>query len=155
MTKQSRTDEALWMAVQDLDRELLDPGVPTDVIDAAARSIGLDPHAVRAEGRALAAAAFERKRRGWMTAAREKIALLREKAKATTKYAEMGKQMLLEELERWRQHPAIGGEVRAAFRNRKPEESSEDDLRALLEEIERVAAMHEADAEKGGGGDGG
>ncbi|MFO0683941.1 MAG: hypothetical protein U0234_17950 [Sandaracinus sp.] len=126
---------------------MLDPATPSVVVDGALRAMGLDPAAVRARGRALGVTAMEKKRRGWMDEARARIEQMKTTAKATTDYLSMSKQMLLAELERWRQHPSVGGEVRAAFRNRRPEESSEDDLRSLLEEIERVAAMHDADGE--------
>jgi hypothetical protein len=141
MTTKSRTDEELWGAVQDLDRDLLDPTTPTEVLDSAAKGMGLDPSALRAEGRALATALLDEKRRAWMRAARQNIESLRARARSATDFNAMDKQMLLVELERWRTHPTAGGEIRAAFRNRKPEESSEADLRSLLEEIERVAAM--------------
>lgn len=141
MTTKSRTDEELWGAVQDLDRDLLDPSTPTDVIDSAAKAMGLDPSALRAEGRALAAALIDEKRRAWMQTARQEIESMRARARSTTDFAAMDKQMLLAALDHWRKHPTAGGEIRAAFRNRKPEESSEADLRSLLEEIERVAAM--------------
>lgn len=141
MTTKSRTDEELWRAVQDLDRDLVDPATPTEVVDSAIRAIRLDPATLRAEGRALAAALLDEKRRAWMTAARQNIESMRTRARSTTDFSSMDKQMLLAELERWRAHPTAGGEIRAAFRNRKAEESSVEDLRSLLEEIERVAAM--------------
>ncbi len=141
MTTNSRTDEELWGAVQALDRDLLDPATPTEVIDSAVGAIGLDPGSLRAEGRAFAAALLDEKRRGWMKVARQKIDSMRSRARSTTDFASMNKQMLLAELDRRRTHATAGGEIRAAFRDRKPEESSEDDLRALLEEMERVEAM--------------
>lgn len=47
-------DEKLWEAVKDLDRDILDPSTPTEVVDSAAETMGLDPSSLRAEGRSLA-----------------------------------------------------------------------------------------------------
>ncbi len=75
MTTKSRTDEELWGAVQDLDRDLLDLTTPTEVLDSAAKAMGLDPSALRAEGRALATALLDEKRRAW-TAGHDRACLL-------------------------------------------------------------------------------
>lgn len=148
MTKNSRTDEELWQAIQDIDRDLLDPATPSTVVDEALSDMGLDPATVRAKGRDLVHALLEKKRRAWMDAARLRRDALRARATTTVDYTGMSKQLLLAELAQ-RQR---GGEIRALFRNRKPEESSEEDLRSLLEEMDRVAAMHDAEGDDGDDG---
>lgn len=55
MTTKSRTDQELWGAVQALDLDLLDPATPTEVVDAAAKTMGLDSCLAPA-GRACASA---------------------------------------------------------------------------------------------------
>lgn len=152
MTKNSRTDEELWQAIQDVDRDVLDPATPASVVDEALSEMGLDPAAVRAKGRALVNVLLEKKRLAWMDEARRQRDMLRARATSTADYSGMSKQLLLAEFGRRQRVPGVGGEIRALFQNRKPEESSEEDLRSLLEEMDRVAAMHEAKGDDGDDG---
>ncbi len=110
-------------------------------VDAGLREAGLDPVAVRAEGAALGEKLrADRDRLAWQIEAAEGLA--REQARADArppKYADLPRAELLARITVARNNPRFAQPAAVMFRNRKTEEASEDELRAMLEEIEDLA----------------
>ncbi|HEY2510076.1 MAG TPA: hypothetical protein VGI39_04445 [Polyangiaceae bacterium] len=139
-----RTPKEVWEAIRrqaeqdEIDRFL---AKTPEEVDAGLRAAGFDPVAVGREGAALAARlAGNRDRLAWQVEAAEALAReqasfdARPKVSTALSHAE-----LLERLAVARKDPRLAQPVQVMFRNRKPEEASDDELRALLEEIEALA----------------
>jgi hypothetical protein len=141
-----RTPEEVLKAIareaeeDDIDRVL---AMSDDEIDAELRQHGGDPEKIRREGAALAEKlAAERERLAWQYEAAE--ALAREQAKLEAranakKYDGLPRAKLEELLAAARRSPRFAQPIAVMLRNRKPEEASDDELRALLEEIDDLA----------------
>jgi hypothetical protein len=118
-----------------------------DEVDASLRAAGHDPVAVRAEGEALAKKLLaDRDRLAWQITAAEGLA--REQARFAgrpSKYAGLSLAELQERVTEARKSPRFAQPVAVMFRNRKVEEASEEELRALLDEIESLAESDGSD----------
>jgi hypothetical protein len=144
MATTKRTPQETWEAIEkqvredEIDRFLAKS--PAEV-DASLRAAGHDPAAVRAEGAALAKKLLaDRERLAWQVEAAEGLA--REQARfdqRAPKHAGLSRMQLLERIAVARENPRLAQPVAVMFRNRKTEEASEDELRAILEEIEAIA----------------
>jgi hypothetical protein len=137
MTKPKRTPKETWEAIEALAREAeIDRFLaksPAEV-DASLRAAGHDPAAVRAEGAALA------KRLAWQTDAAAGLARERAKlARTTGRHAGLTAAELHERIKVARRDPRLAQPAAVMFRNRKIEEAGEDELRAILEELEALA----------------
>lgn len=144
MTKPKRTPAETWKAIE---RQAEDDEIarflaksPAEV-DASLRAAGHDPAAVRAEGKALAAQLLaDRDRLAWQVEAAEGLA--REQARMdarTSRHATLSRAELLAKIAVARRDPRLVQRVAVMFRNRSEEEASEDELRAILQEIEALA----------------
>lgn len=144
MASTKRTPGETWEAVQrqgeqaEIDRFAAKSRAE---VDASLRARGHDPAAVRAEGEALAKKLrSDRERLAWQVEAAE--ALAREQARFDARpprYAGLSRAELLQRLAVARTDPRLAQPVAVMFRNRKAEEASEEELRAILEEIEALA----------------
>ncbi len=147
-TPKQQGDKALWEALENLDDDLLDPNMPDAEVDATLRDMGVDPKALAAGGRQLGRALGDKKRLAWQDAARTKQKALRRIAASAPVVGEMNREEMLARLDELRaEDPVLGTAIKAAARKRKPEESTDEDLRSLLEDMEALRAI-----EKGGRG---
>lgn len=146
MATNGKTERELWEALRDLDDDLLDAALPESVVDAELKAMGVDPVALAKRGIEFALKAKEEMRLSWQKNAREDKARLQSLAsKATTKVpALIGRQAILARLEALRDTgSAVGPAIKMAARKRKPEESTDDQLRVLLEEMEALRSIED------------
>jgi hypothetical protein len=114
-------------------------------VDASLRANGHDPAAVRAEGEALAKKLrADRERLAWQVEAAQGLAKEQARFDARVpKYGGLSHRELLDQLAVARANPRLAQPVAVMFRNRKPEEASDEELRAILEEIEALGEENE------------
>ena len=146
MTK--RTPKDTWDAIRrqaeraEIERFL--KKTPAEV-DASLRAHGHDPAAVRAEGEAFVKKIqAQQDRLAWQKEAAEGLA--KEQARLAArppKYAGVPHKKLLELVAAARANPRFAQPVVVLFRNRKAEEASEEELRAILEEIDALSGDDE------------
>jgi hypothetical protein len=144
MAAKSKADKELWRALEGLDDDLLNPDLPEAAVDEELRGLGLDPAALAEQGRRFVVQAREGERLAWQTQARERQAQLQALAAraGASVPAGMGRRALLARLDELRAaDPAVGTAIKMAARKRKPEESTDDELRVLLEEMEALRAL--------------
>ena len=146
MTK--RTPTEMWEAVRrQAERDEIDRFLKktTAEVDASLRARGHDPAAVRAEGEALVKKIqADQDRLAWQKQAAEGLA--REQARLAARpprYAGLPRGELLALVTAARANPRFTQPVAILFRNRKAEEASEEELRAILEELEALAETNE------------
>lgn len=149
MATNSKNDQELWEALERLDDDLLDPSLPESVVDDELKAAGVDPSALGKRATALVARAKEDERLSWQARAKERQARLSSLAVAdSAQNAYMTRNEVLARLEELRtSNPEIGTAIRMAARKRKPEESTDDELRALLEQMEALRAIEGSDPE--------
>lgn len=144
MATKGKTDKELWMALEDLDDDLLDFDLPEALVDEELKAMGVDPSALAKRGSEFVAKATEDERLSWQARAQVRRAQLHARAsKAATRVpAGMNRKAMLARLEELRAtDPNLGTAIKMAARKRKPEESTDDELRALLEEMEALRAI--------------
>jgi hypothetical protein len=144
MTKRTRTPEETWDAIRrqaesdEIDRFLK---MTRAEVDASLLAQGHDPAAVRAEGEAFVKKLrADQDRLAWQREAADGLA--KEQARLAArppKYAGLPRRELLERVTAARTNPRFAQPVSVLFRNRKAEEASEEELRAILEEIDALA----------------
>ena len=139
-----RTPKETWKAIEaqapdDAVEHFL--ALSDDEVDAELRAHGGDPEQIRKDGAALVKKlGATADRLAWQIAAAEGLA--REQARVDArppKYAGMSLAQLKELVAVAKKDPRFAQPVAVMFRNRKTEEASEDELRALLEEIDALA----------------
>ncbi len=146
MTK--RTPKETWDAIErqreqeEIERFL--QKTPAEV-DASLRAHGHDPAAVRAEGEAFVKKIQrDRDRLAWQVEAAQGLAKHQARFEARApKYQGLSHAELLARLAAARTSPRLTQPVAVLFRNRKPEEANDEELRAILEEIDALAEDNE------------
>lgn len=129
---------------------------PLEELEADLARRGIDPARIAARARELAVSKSAGAEPDWRTRAREKLAAARAKIRRVAgDYAELTREQLLGRLEQLRVHPSLSSPVVTAFRKRDPAESSDDELRAMLADMESLVAIAAAAGDDGDGGDGG
>jgi len=114
---------------EELEEELARMGIDAETVASRARQI-----ADERTGSADAAS--------WRTRAREKLAAAREKVRRTVgRYADMTRDELLARIDDLKNHPSLTQPVTAAFRKRSPAESTDDELRAILADMEALVEI--------------
>lgn len=150
MATKGKTEEELWHALRGLDDDLIDPALPESAVDSELKALGIDPLALAKRGSAFVAKAKEDERLSWQARAREERATLqRLAAKSTTRVLpNTPRKEILTRLEALRMADAnVGPAIKMAARKRKPEESTDEELRALLEEMEALRSIEDNDEE--------
>lgn len=154
--RKPRTDAELWAKLTDdaeLDAVL---EMPSADVDAELRVAGGDPDAIGSRGAALAARLLADHDVDW----RERAAKRRDDMKARAgdwpDFTKMPRPELVRRLAVARADSRFGASVVTAFRKRKEEEASDDELREILEDIEVTARLADAAKpnknDKNGGG---
>lgn len=144
MATNGNSDEKLWRALVGLDDDLLDPALPEAIVDEELRAMGVDPARLAKRGSAFVAKAKEAERLSWQTHARDRRTKLQERAAkaAASASTDLDRMGILARLNDLRDaDPNVGTAIRMAARKRKPEESTDDELRALLAEMEALRAI--------------
>ena len=139
-----RTPEETWTAIEAQGREdEIDRfrGMSNEEIDAELRAYGGDPEQIRKDGAEIVERLRKaRDRLAWQIKAAEGLA--REQARVDArpaKYAGLSRAELNALVATARKDPRFKQPVAVMFRNRKTEEASDDEMRALLEEIDALA----------------
>ncbi len=148
MSPKDRTDAELWEALKALADDPLDPSVPRDVLDRALRDAGVDPDAVSARGAEFVSKLQEEHRLAWQQEARRRRDAMRQLATKVTIPPGMPRDEMLRRLNDLRRNAKFGPPITTAFHKRKPEESSDEDLRMLLEDVEELRALQTNDGDK-------
>ena len=147
MGTQGQAEHELWAALEGLD-DLLDPNLPATALEDELRSLGLDASALGQRGVDFVSKVKEEERLAWQTRAHERRAELEAKASRAVIVAGLDRAAVIARLELLRAtHTKLGTAIRMAARKRKPEESTEDELRALLEQMEALRAIEDDDSE--------
>jgi len=144
MATTKRTPREVWSAIEKQAREAeIDAflALTPAQVDAGLRAAGEDPAAIRAEGAAFAKQrAANRDRLAWQVEAAEGLARERARIEARAgKYVGLSRAELEGRIMNARKSPRLAQPVAVLFRNRKPVEASEEELIAILEEIEALA----------------
>ncbi|MEZ4447550.1 MAG: hypothetical protein R3B72_51210 [Polyangiaceae bacterium] len=149
MAAEPNSDKDLWLVLDGLDDDLLDPDMPAEQVAAQLTALGLDPQALAAAGRQLAAEIAEGERLAWREKAEKRRDEMRRKAGTVQVAAQLDRSALLARLNELRaSDPKLGTAIKAAARKRKPEESTDEDLRLLLEDMEALRAIEKDDQEE-------
>jgi hypothetical protein len=155
-------DYAMNAPLEELEADLARRGIDPARIAARARELAVSRSAAAAGEADFAGGSGQSPAKSsdqdWRTRARERLTAARAKIRRVAgDYAELTRDQLLARLEALRTHPSLSSPVVAAFRKRDPAESSDDDLRAMLADMESLVAIAgevEGDGD-GVGGDGG
>ena len=150
MVTKGRSEKELWKALESLDDDLFDPKVPEAVLDEELKSMGVDPAALAKRSAEFVANLKEEERLSWQARARARRAELQARAsRAVSKVpVDMNRRAILARLDELRAtDPNMGTAIKIAARKRKPEESTDEELRALLEEMEALQAIEDDETE--------
>lgn len=142
-------DKTLWELEEELAADYA-MSAPLEELEADLERRGIDPAKIAARARELARSRGVDAEPGWRSQARERLAAARDKIKrVASDYAGLTRDQLLARLAELRNHPSLGSPVVAAFRKRSPSESSDDELREILADMETLIAIAEDDLEPG------
>jgi hypothetical protein len=147
------TDRTLFRALLDLQSDPLNSDIPDDVLDEMVRAEGGDPEALGKDTRAFVETETERRRLAWQDAARKKGERLKQKAEAGQRSRE-GKSAdeLLAEIEALKADPKLEQPIALAARKRKPgEKPAPEELRMLLESLDKLRAIASDDGDDNDG----
>ncbi len=150
MATTDKSDQELWNGLGSLDDDLLDLDLPDEVVDDELRAIGVDPTALAERGVQFVAKVREEERLSWQAQARARRAALETRAsKAIGRVpADMDRVGILARLDELRAADSrVGAAIKMAARKRKPEQSTDDELRTLLEEMEALRAIESDEPE--------
>ena len=134
-------DEALELLRESLASDVLGDTVSSAEVDLELRVAGGDPAAIGAQGVALAQRLLEKRRLAWQETARKTIETHERGRQATPIRPLRSRQELLDEIAARRvAFEQRGLSVVTAFRKRKPEEASDEELAEFLDELEMLDA---------------
>ena len=146
MASKAKTDTKLWEALSCLDDDLLNPSVPDAAIDDELEALGIDAKGLAERSAASVERLLEKRRLSWQTTASQRRAKMERRAAGVEVSARMDRASILARLDELRAADArLGTAIKMAARKRKPEESTDDELRALLREMEVLRALEEDD----------
>jgi hypothetical protein len=114
-------------------------------LDASIRADGGDPDAIGERGARLAEELLARRKRlRWQAKARGDMDAALAKMREAPRTPALPRAELIARLEAARSDPRFAAPVTAAFRKRPAEESTDDELRRLLDEIEMLRKLQES-----------
>jgi len=138
---------ALWKAIEnaaieDDMEEIL--AMSDDQLDAHIQSQGGDPAAIRARGRAFVNDLIEKRARTeWHGEAATKLGAFREIAAASRTTEKLPRAELRRRLDVARNDPRFATPIAALFRQKTVEASTDEELQALLDQIELLRKLDE------------
>jgi hypothetical protein len=119
--------------------------MPAAELDAQIRADGGDPEAIGARGARLAEELLARRKRlQWQAKARGDMNAALAKMATVPKTPALPRRDLLDRIEAARNDARFRTPIAAAFRKRTADESTDDELRRLLDEIEMLRALGES-----------
>jgi len=143
--KKPLTDAQLWKAIQemgvqdDMDEIL---AMSPEELDAEIRANGGDPEAIGAAGVALAKELDARNERlAWHGDMHEKLADFQKLADASRTKERLPRPELLRRLAAARKDPRFATPVAALFQKKTEEASTDEELQALLDQIDLLAEL--------------
>jgi len=150
-TRGRRTPEELWKAIE--EQSALDDmedvaALTPEELDAELAAGGTEPEAVRAEGAALAArllAMRERETKAQDDLSRARALLAGRRARRPR----LSRKDLLDRIDRATKDPRLPERAMVQFRNRGFEQATDEELEALLDELEALPELHGDEPEKG------
>ena len=150
-TRGRRTPEELWKAIE--EQSALDDmdeiaAMTSAELDAELAAAGVDAQAVRAEGAALAQlllATRERETPAHVEIVRARGLL----AGRRDRRERLSRKDLLDRIARATNDPRLPERAMVQFRNRGVEQATDEELEALLEELEALPELHGQKTEKG------
>lgn len=146
MQSKGKTDKELWSALDGLEDDLLDPNFPEALVEVEIRRLGLSPEALANRGSEFVAQVREQERLSWQARALEKRAQLEARVLRVKVPSNMSRQAALDRINELRASDSkVGAAIRLAARKRKPEESTDEELRDLLEEMEMLRAIEDGE----------
>ena len=140
-----RTPEEIATAIEtmgeddELDRLL---AMDDDALDRELREGGFDPEAIRARGAALGGELVARRARlAWQAGAQDALDRVRARFDRRPPRTErLPRTELLARIAHARTDPRLAQPVAVMFRNRSADEASDEELEAILDEIEALVA---------------
>jgi hypothetical protein len=121
-------------------------------VAGAIRAEGSDPEAIGERGAAFVADLLAKHKDGaappkWKTDAKARREAAEDASSKAPKIsaASLSRESLLARIRALKEDPRFEARIAAAFRSRKPEESDRDELAALIDEIEGLAAIAAAE----------
>lgn len=148
MSQKAKSDLELWKALDGLDDDLLDLRVSESVVDEELNALEIDATELGKRALEFVAVVKERERLSWQRRAEQRRAELEKRTATMTLPRGMSRQELLDRLEELRSADSrVGTAIKMAARKRKPEESSDEELRLLIEEMEALRAIERGDLE--------
>jgi len=142
--RKHKTDRQVWAELRadaELDRI---KHLSTAELEAEVRADGGDPEAIRRRGAALAAKLLPEREVDWKSRARSRLEELKKKVGEWPSFAGLSRSELLARLRAMESDPGASGLV-LAFRKRSGDEPTDDELRAILDEIAVVRRLEEKD----------
>jgi hypothetical protein len=142
-TQPKDEDDALRLFTESLASEIFTDHVSKAEVDQDLLDAGCDPEAIGKRGAALVQELLEKRRLNWQAAARAKQASFASRAveRQSAPKPRRSRDEMLGAINAYRTDPAMGNAVSFSFRKRKPEESTEDELAELLDELELLHEM--------------
>jgi hypothetical protein len=150
MATKGKTDKELWKVLEGLDDDLLDLDLPEALVDEELSALGIDPVALANRASEFIAEAKEDNRLSWQVRAQERRAQLQARVSKTASRirANMDRKAMLARMDELRAADSnVGSAIKMAARKRKEEESTDDELRVLLEQMEDLRAIEGEDPE--------
>ena len=144
MTTEKRSTEEGWLALErSLDEDLLRPDAYSDEeISAHIKALGGDPVTIGQRGAELAQRLLDSRRLAWMPAARKQREFMEQITRARTSRAQRRSRPELEEaLVAARADSELYPRIEGFWRKRRPEESTDEELAELVEEIESLKLL--------------
>ena len=146
--KKKRSDEEVLDAIaqaEDDDALAEIEAMTPAALDASIREGGGDPDAIAARGVRLVEELMERRRRlEWQAKARGNLEASLAKMAEAPKTPKLPRHELLARITAARSDARWKAPIAAAFRKRTAEESTDDELRRLLDEIEMLRTLEES-----------
>ena len=144
MSANGRTEKEIWESLEGLDDDFLDMTLPEAVIDEELRAMQIDTDSLMKRGNEFVATVKSEVRLSWQDRAKQRQAELEARVLTVADKvpADMDRAAILRRLDQLRtSNPEVGSAIMMAARKRKPEESTTEELKALLAEMEALRAI--------------
>lgn len=128
-----------------LSDALYSDAYPIEQVDEDLRGAGLDPDQVGKRGAELASQLLKKRRLAWQDKARMTLERRSTNTRLSHRREPLSRAAMLQQLNMLRSNPELGAPVATAFRNRKPSDASDEDLRSILEDVELLRELTKAD----------
>ena len=144
MAGKGKTDSELLRSLEGLDNDLLDPNLPEALLLAELNNLGINPKSLAERGTAFVTRAKEDERLAWQVRARQRQSELESRVfnHITGVPKDMPREAILARLDQIRAASLeVGPAIKMAAHKRRPEESTDEELRTLLEEMEALRSI--------------